>query len=404
MFNPIAEIIHDLKKGRMVIVIDDEDRENEGDLIMAAQFIKPADVNFMTSQARGLICVPMIKERLDHLELFPMVSKDSRNPLLTDRFKTAWMISVDSRKGITTGISAYDRCHTIRVLSGRKTTAHDLVRPGHIFPLAAQEGGVLVRAGHTEACVDLMKLSRLSPVGVICEIMNPDGSMARTRDLIKFAKRFKLKICTIASLIEYRRRKESLIRRRVQTRLPTEYGNFKLVLYESLLDKTYHIALVKGRISSKKNILVRVHSQCLTGDVFSSLRCDCGGQLKKALRMIAVHREGVLLYMQQEGRGIGLFNKLQAYALQDKGLDTVEANKALGFEPDLRDYGIGAQILFDLGVRKIRLLTNNPKKIIGLEGYGLEVVERIALEIPASKMNLRYLLTKKKKLGHVLSV
>ncbi len=404
MFNSIPEIVHELRLGKMVIVVDDKDRENEGDIIMSAQAVKSEDINFITKEARGLICVPMTKERLAFLGLYPMLDKDVDKELISDRFNTAWMISVDARKGVTTGISAYDRARTIKILSDKRTKPQDLVRPGHIFPLAAEEGGVLVRAGHTEACIDLMKLSKLEPVGVICEIMNPDGSMARSKDLVKFAKKFKLKICTIASLIEYRRKKESLIKKITTTKLPTEYGNFKLLVYESVLDKSHHLALVRGRIHSGKNILVRVHSQCLTGDVFHSLRCDCGAQLTKALTMISRHREGILLYMHQEGRGIGLVNKLHAYALQDKGLDTVQANKALGFEADLRDYGIGAQILFDLGVRKIRLLTNNPKKIIGLEGYGLKVVERIPLEIAPSKLNLEYLRTKKKKLGHVLSV
>ncbi len=404
MFNSIPEIIKDLKLGKMAIVIDDKGRENEGDLLMAAQKVEPADINFMARFGRGLICAPMVKERLDNLGLRPMLDRQDDRPFFRDRFHTAWMISVDARKGVSTGISAYDRAKTIKVLANEKTGLHDLVRPGHIFPLAASEGGVLVRAGHTEACVDLLRLAKMRSIGVICEIMNADGSMARTKDLIKFSKKFKLKICTIASLIEYRRKKESLIKRMTQANLPTEFGKFKLVIYESTIDKSHHLALVKGRINTKKTILVRVHSQCLTGDVFSSLRCDCGAQLKKALEMISDHREGILLYMHQEGRGIGLLNKLHAYALQDRGMDTVEANEALGFEPDLRDYGIGAQILADLGVRKIRLLTNNPKKIIGLEGYGLEVRERVPIEIPASEVNLDYLRTKKKKLGHVLNV
>lgn len=404
MFNAIPEIIKDLKKGRMVIVIDNEDRENEGDLLMAAEKVKPGDINFMSKYGRGLICVPMAQERLDYLNLHPMLDRDALDSNRNDRFNTAWMISVDARKGSTTGISAYDRARTARVLADKMTKPQDLMRPGHMFPLAAMNAGVLVRAGHTEACIDLLKLSQLQPVGVICEIMNPDGSMARTKDLIKFAKKFNLKICTIASLIEYRRKKETLVKRVVTTKLPTEFGNFKLFVYQSKVDNSHHLALVRGRIDAKKNILVRVHSQCLTGDVFLSLRCDCGSQLRKSLKLISSHHEGVLLYMQQEGRGIGLVNKLHAYALQDKGLDTVEANKALGFEADLRDYGIGAQILFDLGVRKIRLLTNNPRKIIGLEGYGLKVVERVPIEIPASKINLRYLRAKKEKLGHVLTL
>lgn len=397
LFNTIEEIIDDLRAGKMVIVVDDEERENEGDLIMAASFVKPDDINFMAKYGRGLICVPMEGKRLDELGLYPMSEKSQ------DRFSTAWMISVDAKDGISTGISAHDRAHTIQVLINPATKPEDLIKPGHVFPLRAKEGGVLVRAGHTEACVDLMKLAGLYPAGVICEIMNEDGTMARIPQLLEFAKKFDLKICSIPDLIEYRRKREKLIERITETILPTQFGEFKLYLYKDKINDYYHIALVMNEsIASFQEtpILVRVHSQCLTGDVFASLRCDCGAQLKKALELIAQAGKGVFLYMNQEGRGIGLVEKLKAYALQDKGLDTVEANKALGFKPDLREYGIGAQILVDLGVRKIRLLTNNPKKIIGLQGYGLEIVERIPLEIPPNPLNKRYLETKKKKLGH----
>ena len=392
--NKIEDVLLDIKRGRMVIVIDDEDRENEGDLIMAGSLTRPEDINFMIKYGRGLICVPMEGKRLDELGLYPM---STGRPL--DPYKTGWAISCDAKRGVSTGISAHDRAKTINLLSSPKTKPDDLVKPGHIFPLRANEGGTLVRAGHTEACVDLLKLAGVYPAGVICEIIKEDGSMARMADLIEFSKIHNLKICTIANLIEYRRKSEKLIRRIAETTIPTEFGKFKIFAYESITDKYHHLALIKGR-PDKKRALVRVHSECLTGDVFGSERCDCGEQLHAAMKIIGRSGSGVVLYMRQEGRGIGLANKLKAYELQDKGLDTVEANTALGFEPDLRDYGIGAQILADLGLKKIRLLTNNPKKIVGLEGYGLEVIERIPLRIRPRKTNKKYLKTKKEKLGH----
>jgi 3,4-dihydroxy 2-butanone 4-phosphate synthase/GTP cyclohydrolase II len=395
--NSIPEVLHDLKRGKMVIVIDDEDRENEGDLIIAGQFTKPADINFMAREGRGLICVPMEGARLDDLGLHPMSMK------MPDPYKTGWAISCDAKRGVTTGISAHDRARTINMLASPATMSGGLVRPGHVFPLRANDGGVLVRAGHTEACVDLMKLSSLYPAGVICEIMKDDGTMARTPDLLQFAKTHGLKICTIANLIEYRRRSEKLVTKVAQTVIPTPFGAFRAMVYESVTDKYHHVALVKG-ILRKSGSLVRVHSECLTGDVFGSQRCDCGEQLHAAMKLIGKSRGGVILYMRQEGRGIGLANKLKAYELQDKGLDTVEANKALGFQADLRDYGIGAQILADLGLKKIRLLTNNPKKIVGLEGYGLKVTERVPLRIAPSKTNRRYLKAKKEKLGHFIEI
>jgi len=402
-FNTIQEIIEDLRCGKMVIVIDDEDRENEGDLVMAANFIRPEDVNFMAKEARGLVCVPMNEERLSSLNLHPMLSDPKQRHLESkDPYGTAWMISTDAVKGTTTGISAFDRARTVKVLIDPNTKQEDLIRPGHIFPLKARKGGVLVRAGHTEATVDLMKIAGLYPAGVICEIMNEDGSMARTPQLIEFSQEHNLKICTITDLIKYRRTNEKLIDKITQTVLPTDYGDFKLILYVSNIDKFYHIALLRGDISDGKPVLVRVHSECLTGDVFGSLRCDCGIQLHKAMEMIKNEGKGVILYMGQEGRGIGLINKIRAYSLQDKGMDTVEANEALGFPPDLRDYGIGAQILVDLGIKRIRLLTNNPRKIVGLQGYGLEVVERLALKIPNNPLNENYIKTKKEKLGHIL--
>lgn len=380
----------------MVIVIDEPERENEGDLILPASFATAQAINFMAKYGRGLICMPMEGERLDELGLHPMASE------IRDQYQTAWAISVDAKEGITTGISAADRAKTIRTLIDPQAETGDLVKPGHIFPLRAQTGGVLARAGHTEACVDLMKLAGLYPAGVICEIMSEDGTMARTEELLEFARNHNLKICTVRDLIEYRRKSTQLIKRLVETSLPTEYGTFRLIVYESAVDKLHHLALVLGKIKDSEPALVRVHSQCLTGDVFGSERCDCGKQLYKAMDLIRKEKNGVLLYMRQEGRGIGLANKIQAYALQEQGLDTVEANHALGFAADLRDYGIGAQILVELGLKNIKLLTNNPKKIVGLEGYGLKVVESIPLEIEPHPLNIDYLRAKKNKLGHIL--
>ncbi len=396
-FNTIPEVLADLKKGKIIIVIDDADRENEGDLVVAADFATPKNINFMAKHGRGIICAPMTGERLVKLGIDLMVANNS------DEYKTAWTVSIDARRGVTTGISAYDRSRTVKTLIDPKTTKDDLVRPGHIFPLRAREGGVLVRAGHTEACVDLARLAGLRPAGAICEIMSDDGMMARTPELYRFARKHHLKICAIRDLIEYRRKKEKLVFKAVETRLTNEYGDFKLVAYESVVDRDYHVALVMGEINPSKPVLVRVHSECFTGDVLGSARCDCGEQLDHALLRIAKEKAGVLLYMRQEGRGIGLLNKLKAYSLQDQGLDTVQANKKLGFEADLRHYGVGAQILADLGIRKIRLLTNNPKKIVGLEGYGLQVTERVPIQIKAGPHNRKYLHTKKTKLGHYLA-
>jgi len=393
--NTIEEVIGDIQKGRMVVVVDDPSRENEGDLIASAPRITAENINFMAKYGRGLICVPMEDDIAERLGLH-LMSEEPQDP-----YKTAWAVSVDAAGGVTTGISAHDRARTIKLLADPKSVAEDFTRPGHVFPLRSKKGGVLVRAGHTEASVDLMKLAGEEPVGVICEIMNEDGTMARMPDLLNFASNHKLKICTIESLIKYRREKEKLIEKIAETDLPTPFGEFRLHAYKSMVDNYQHLALVKGDIT-KGEALVRVHSQCLTGDVFHSLRCDCGGQLEKAMRIISDEGKGVLLYLSQEGRGIGIFNKIRAYQLQDEGCDTVEANERLGFKPDLRDYGIGAQILADLGLEKIRLLTNNPRKIIGLKGYGLQVVERVPLEIKPGARNKDYLQVKKRRLGHKL--
>ena len=394
--NSIAEVIKDLQRGKMVVVVDDPSRENEGDLIISAARITPEKINFMARYGRGLICVPMEDEIAERLDLH-MMSRDLQDP-----YKTAWAVSVDARKGITTGISAHDRALTIKLLAEASSGPKDFVKPGHLFPLRAKAGGLLVRAGHTEASVDLMKLAGEPPVGVICEIMNEDGTMARMPDLVKFARQHKLKMCTIEDLIKYRRTMERQIEKVAEVDMPTPLGDFRLHAYRSMIDDYQHLALVKGDIT-KGEVLVRVHSQCLTGDIFHSKRCDCGDQLDKAMKRISGEGKGVILYLAQEGRGIGIMNKLRAYELQDKGFDTVEANEKLGFKDDLRDYGIGAQILADLGLKKIKLLTNNPRKIIGLKGYGLKVVGRIPLEIKPGKRNRKYLKTKKKRMGHKLT-
>lgn len=395
MLSSIEDGIHDIKKGKPVIVVDDEKRENEGDFIAAAQKITPRLVNFMAKYGRGLICVPLTQDRLEKLNIPIMVHEN------TALHGTPFTVSVDAKKGTTTGISAFDRARTIKALINRRAIPSDFARPGHIFPLRAVSGGVLRRAGHTEASVDLARLAGFEPCGVLCEIMDADGTMARLSALKKIAKRFNLRIVSIKDLIQYRRRNERLIERILEVPLPTKFAHFRLVLYEDTINCDHHLALVLGDVRGVKNVLVRVHSQCLTGDVFHSLRCDCGDQMDAALKMIAEQKKGVFLYMRQEGRGIGLKNKLRAYELQDKGLDTVEANLALGFDADLRDYGIGAQILSDLGLSSIQLLTNNPKKIIGLEGYGLNIVRQIPL-YKIHMRNVRYLRTKREKLGHLI--
>lgn len=395
----IQEAIEDIQNGKMIILVDDEDRENEGDLTMAAEKVTAEAVNFMAKYGRGLICLSLTDERLNELRLPMMVSEN------TSRFQTAFTISIDARKGVTTGISAADRATTILAAVNETTQPEDLVSPGHIFPLRAKSGGVLVRTGQTEGSVDLARLAGLKPAGVICEIMKDDGTMARMPDLQTFAEEFGLKIVTIADLIKYRLNKESLVRRIVTATLPTKYGGvFTAIAYENDVDPYHHIALVKGEIGPEDTVLVRVHSQCLTGDVFGSRRCDCEEQLHTAMAMVEKEGKGVIVYMRQEGRGIGLVNKLRAYCLQDAGRDTVEANEALGFKADMRDYGIGAQILADLGLHRIRLMTNNPRKIIGLEGYGIKVVERVPIETKPLQENIEYLKAKVKKMGHLLSI
>ncbi len=396
-FNSIGEAIQDIKEGKMVILVDDEDRENEGDIVVAASMCTPEIVNFMAKEARGLICMPMLGERLDELKISPMVVHN------TDNHQTAFTVSVDYA-GTTTGISAFERAETIQRLIDSDCSGTDFRRPGHIFPLRYKDGGVLRRTGHTEGSVDLAHLAGLYPAAVICEIMNDNGTMARVPELREFAAVHNIKIATIADLIEYRRRKEKLVVREASAHLPTEFGDFTAVAYESILDHKAHIALIKGEWEEDEPILVRVHSECLTGDAFHSKRCDCGEQMARALQMIEAEGKGVLLYMRQEGRGIGLVNKIKAYNLQDNGRDTVQANIELGFPADLRDYGIGAQILGDLGISKMRLMTNNPRKIKGLEGYGLEVVERVPIELPHKPENEKYLKTKKSKLGHLLEI
>jgi 3,4-dihydroxy 2-butanone 4-phosphate synthase / GTP cyclohydrolase II len=395
-FNGIESVVDDIRKGRMVIVVDDADRENEGDLILAAQHVSPAAVNFMAKHGRGLICVPVNSERLQQLGIERMVRQNRES------FRTDFQVSVDAAHGITTGISAADRAKTIQIMAEPTAVPEDLVQPGHVFPLRARPGGVLQRAGHTEAAVDLAELAGCRPIGVLCEILNDDGTMARLPQLLKFAGKHKLKICTIEDLIEFRRRREKLVEKIEVVKLPTDFGDFDLHLYRSRIDGQHHVALVRGDIAGRKNVLVRVHSECLTGDVFGSRRCDCGPQLHQAMRQVAEAGHGAIVYMRQEGRGIGLAPKIKAYKLQEQGYDTVEANAKLGYGMDLREYGLGAQILVDLGLKTIRLLTNNPKKVVGLEGYGLKITEQVPIRVKPNPHNERYLKTKREKLGHLL--
>lgn len=395
----IEKAIEDIREGKMVILVDDEDRENEGDLVIAAEKVTPEAINFMAKYGRGLICLPMTSGKIDSLDLPLMVNNN------TSRFQTGFTVSIEARCGVTTGISAQDRATTILAAMEDDAKPTDLVRPGHIFPLRAKDGGVIVRAGQTEGSVDLARLGGLKPGGVICEIMDEDGTMARMPALKTFSKKHAIGICTVADLIEYRMRTEAFVHRAAETVIPTSFaGEFKTIVFENDVDNLLHIAMIKGEIDPEKPVLVRVHSECLTGDIFGSLRCDCGDQLKKAMIMMEEEKNGVLLYIRQEGRGIGLVNKLKAYALQDQGMDTVEANQKLGFKPDLRNYGLGAQILADLGVRKMKMLTNNPKKIIGLEGYGLSLVEQVPIAIPPNEYNRCYLKCKELKMGHLLNI
>ncbi len=396
---PVEQALKAVKEGHLVIIVDDEDRENEGDLMVAAEKVTPDIINFMTKNGRGLICLPLTRERLEELQL-PLMVMDN-----TARFETAFTVSIDAKEGISTGISAYDRAKTIQAAIDPQTKPSDLARPGHIFPLRAREGGVLARAGQTEAAVDLARLAGLKPAGVICEIMNEDGTMARMPELENFSLTNDIPVLTIADLIKYRLKHESLVQKVDEADLPTKYGDFRIVIFEDIIHHENHVALTKGKLNWDEPTLVRAHSQCLTGDTFGSSRCDCGEQLHRAMEMVSAEGKGVILYiLNHEGRGIGLNNKIRAYAIQDRGADTVEANRELGFKPDQRDYGIGAQILVALGINKLRLITNNPRKFIGLTGYGLEIVDRVPLEIPPNKCNLKYLKTKKEKLGHILDM